>query len=627
MIQIESIHKEYPDKILFKNVTFKLTDGMRVGVVGPNGAGKTTLLKIMLGVENVDSGTVHIGKSVSIGYLQQEIVVGSEKSILEEVLSSFPEVSTLEKKIHDITVALLDSPSDKLLLKKLSLLQEEFERLNGWELENKAKKILGGLGFSEEQSFQPFQSFSGGWRMRVQLAGILLKNPNYLFLDEPTNHLDLEATIWLEKFLSKWRGGLVMISHDRQFLDASVNNILELEQGNAKLYSGNYQKYLNDKKELIVLQEAMAKNQQKKIAQTEEFIDRFRYKSSKAKQVQSRVKQLEKMDVIEAPTYKTGNMTLNIPQPERGPLKVVELKSIAKQFGDNIVFKNINLLVERGDKIGLVGINGAGKTTLLKMLAQVEKQTAGDLNFGPNILVHYFAQHQLEILDADSTVYEIIASESGSWTETQIRSYLGSFLFSGDSITKLVKVLSGGEKSRLALARLLITPAHLLLLDEPTNHLDMQSRDVIENALKNYQGSLVCISHDRHFMNEVTNKTIEVKNKNIKLYLGNYDYYKWKTEEAEQNIASEKTETIIDKKKNVDYKKKKKITNRQTKIKQRLIQIELEIEECHNQKNDPNHFSNFELLQSISESESQLEQEYFDLLEEQEENSKILTCK
>ncbi len=627
MIQIESIHKEYPDKILFKNVTFKLTDGMRVGVVGPNGAGKTTLLKIMLGVENVDSGTVHIGKSVSIGYLQQEIVVGSEKSILEEVLSSFPEVSTLEKKIHDITVALLDSPSDKLLLKKLSLLQEEFERLNGWELENKAKKILGGLGFSEEQSFQPFQSFSGGWRMRVQLAGILLKNPNYLFLDEPTNHLDLEATIWLEKFLSKWRGGLVMISHDRQFLDASVNNILELEQGNAKLYSGNYQKYLNDKKELIVLQEAMAKNQQKKIAQTEEFIDRFRYKSSKAKQVQSRVKQLEKMDVIEAPTYKTGNMTLNIPQPERGPLKVVELKSIAKQFGDNIVFNNINLLVERGDKIGLVGINGAGKTTLLKMLAQVEKQTAGDLNFGPNILVHYFAQHQLEILDADSTVYEIIASESGSWTETQIRSYLGSFLFSGDSITKLVKVLSGGEKSRLALARLLITPAHLLLLDEPTNHLDMQSRDVIENALKNYQGSLVCISHDRHFMNEVTNKTIEVKNKNIKLYLGNYDYYKWKTEEAEQNIASEKTETIIDKKKNVDYKKKKKITNRQTKIKQRLIQIELEIEECHNQKNDPNHFSNFELLQSISESESQLEQEYFDLLEEQEENSKILTCR
>ncbi len=624
MIHIESISKEYPDKILFSNVSFKLTDGMRVGVVGPNGAGKTTLLKIILGYEDVDSGVVHVGKSVSIGYLQQEIVVGTEQSILEEVLSAFPEVSELEKQIHDVSLALTEKPSDSLLLKKISILQDEFERLDGWEIEDRAKKILGGLGFSETQHFKPFDSFSGGWRMRVQLAGILLKNPNYLFLDEPTNHLDLEATIWLEKFLSKWKGGLVMISHDRQFLDESVNNILELENGSGKLYRGNYQKYVDTKQEQLILQEAMAKNQQKKIAQTEAFIERFRYKSSKAKQVQSRVKQLDKLDIVKSPNHKIVSMSLQIPQPERGPLKVVNLNKVAKQFGDNIVFNNVDLTIERGDKIGLVGVNGAGKTTLLKMLADVENTSGGELNYGPNISVHYFAQHQLEILDPNSTVYDIIASNSGGWTETQIRSYLGSFLFSSNSITKLVKVLSGGEKSILAMARLLVTPAHLLLLDEPTNHLDMQSRDIIENALKDYSGTLVCISHDRHFMNVVTNKTIEVKSGGIKSFLGNYDYYCWKTENNEVKNTLNLKGKSPKKSKNIDYKKKKKLINRQSKIKQRLSEIESELEKNQKQKNDSSNASDFELLQEINEVESQLETEYFSLLEEHEENSKIL---
>ena len=619
MINIDSVWKEFPDKTLFENISFKLSEGMRVGLVGPNGAGKSTLLKMILGLETPDKGTVKVGKTASIGYLPQEIVVGTEQSIIKEVLNAFPEVSRLEAEIHEVGEAIAVDYMNEKLLEKLTDLHEEFERIDGWRIEDNAKKILSGLGFKDDQFHMPFNTFSGGWRMRVLLAGILLKKPNFLFMDEPTNHLDLEAIIWLEEFLSKWKGGLIMISHDRQFLDKSINNVLELDRGAATIFVGNYTRYVEIKEERHILQESAFKNQQKKIAHTEQFIDRFRYKSTKSKQVQSRVKQLEKLDKVKAPDSKTSKIRLNIPQPERGPLKVMDLKGISKAYGDNTVYGNLNLAIERGEKIGLVGPNGAGKTTLLKMLAGEEKPSSGELKYGSEVKVQYFAQHQLEVLDEESTIYKTVSSISGGWSETQIRSYLGAFLFSGDTILKKVKVLSGGEKSRLALARMLVEPAHLLLLDEPTNHLDMQSRDIIEFAMKNYEGTLVCISHDRHFLNKVTNHTIEVKDGKTTTFNGNYDYYLWKIKnDLKESVNSNKVINSEKNDKKQAFRDKKKRNNRQRKVRDRVAKIEVELENVSLELADPELATDFEKIQSLQDSHNSLEMELLELLEEQE---------
>lgn len=619
MINIDSVWKEFPDKTLFENISFKLSEGMRVGLVGPNGAGKSTLLKLILGLESPDKGTVKVDKGASIGYLPQEIIVGSDQSIIEEVLNAYPEVSRLEAEIYEVGEAIAVDYSNEKLLEKLNDLQEEFERIDGWRIEDNAKKILSGLGFKDDQFHMPFNTFSGGWRMRVLLAGILLKKPNFLFMDEPTNHLDLEAIIWLEEFLSKWKGGLIMISHDRQFLDKSINNVLELDRGTATVFVGNYSRYVEIKEERHILQESAFKNQQKKIAHTEQFIDRFRYKSTKSKQVQSRIKQLEKLDKVKAPESKNSKIRLNIPQPARGPLKVMDLKDIAKSYGDNVVYENLNLVIERGEKIGLVGPNGAGKTTLLKMLAGEERPSSGELIYGSDVKVHYFAQHQLEVLDEESTIYKTISSISGGWSETQIRSYLGAFLFSGDTILKKVRVLSGGEKSRLAMARMLVEPAHLLLLDEPTNHLDMQSRDIIEFALKNYEGTLVCISHDRHFLNAVTNHTLEVNSGKITTFNGNYDYYLWKVKNDLKENGRANKNTISDKSdKKQAFRDKKKKNNRQRKVRDRVAKIEIELENVNLELVSPELATDFEKIQSLQNSQNTLETELLELLEEQE---------
>jgi len=412
---------------------------------------------------------------------------------------------------------------------------------------------------------------------------------------------------------------LIMISHDRQFLDKSINNVLELDRGMGTLFVGNYSRYIEIKEERFSLQESAFKNQQKKIAHTEKFIDRFRYKSTKSKQVQSRVKQLEKLDKVKSPESKTSKIRLNIPQPERGPLKVVDLEGISKSYDANLVYDNLNLLIERGEKVGLVGPNGAGKTTLLKMLAGEEKPSSGEFKYGNDVKVNYFAQHQLEILDEESTIYKTIASIAGGWSETQVRSYLGSFLFSGDTILKKIKVLSGGEKSRLALARMLVEPAHLLLLDEPTNHLDMQSRDIIELALKNYNGTLVCISHDRHFLNTVTNHTIEVVDGRINTFNGNYDYYMWKLKnDLKESIKTNKQTSSNKNDKKQAFKDKKKKNNRQRKVKNRVKGIEAELENIISELANPDMAADFEKIQSLQEIQNSLETELLELLEEQE---------
>lgn len=619
MIQLENISKEYPDGILFSNVSLLIKKSMRVGLVGPNGSGKTTLLRLMLGEESPDNGSIQKNKNLSIGYLPQDVIVGTKQSILDEVLSSFPEIIDIEKRIEIISSEIASNPNDIKKLKILGDLQQRFDSLGGWSIEKKAKEILGGLGFAENQFQRSLDTFSGGWRMRVALAGILLKNPDVLFFDEPTNHLDLDATIWLESFLAAWKGSLVMISHDREFLNKSVNHIIEIDQAKVILYKGNYLSYREQKQIRIEQQQAAYSNQQDMIAQTKRFIERFRYKNTKSRQVQSKIKQLEKLNLIEEPTQNKKRINIQISQPARSPLKIVSLKGVSKNYGDISVYNNLNLEIERGQAIGLVGHNGAGKSTLLKMLAGVEPISSGVLRYGKDVTTAYFAQHQLEILNPDLTVFESLQIVSSGKNETEIRSYLGSFLFSGDSVDKLVKVLSGGEKSRLALAKILIQPANLLLLDEPTNHLDMISRDVVEAALKKYTGTIVCISHDRHFLNEITNITYEIGNGEVVTYAGNYDYYIWKKESRiDKNSKTESTKQPTTKNKS-NYKEQKRIANRTRVLKRKLGETEETLENIKIELINPDIASDFEQIQELLDEEKKVEESYFILLEELEE--------
>jgi len=618
LIQLENISKEYPDGVLFSNVTFQIKRRIRIGLVGPNGSGKTTLLRLMLGKEIADSGNIVKERGVSIGYLPQDIVVGTKTSILDEVLNAFPEIRDIERQMSEVSDAIAYDPHDKRNIKKLGELQQQFDSIDGWTIDKKAKEILGGLGFSEDQFSRSMDTFSGGWRMRVALAGILLKNPDVLFLDEPTNHLDLDATIWLEKFLAEWKGALVMISHDRHFLDKSVNNIVEIDQNKVILYKGNYSKYLEQKELRIEQQQAAYSNQQDMIAQTKRFIERFRYKNTKARQVQSKIKQLEKLELIEEPVQSRRQINLKIPQPDRSPLKVVSLKKVDKHYDNIEVYNDLNLQIERGQKIGLVGHNGAGKSTLLKMLAGAESITTGSLNYGNNVDVAYFAQHQLEVLDPNLSVFENIRKVSTGKQESEIRSYLGSFLFPGDTIEKLVKVLSGGERSRLALAKMLINPANLLLLDEPTNHLDMVSRDVVEAALKQFTGTIVCISHDRHFLNEITNITYEVGKGGITVYTGNYDYYQWKKGVSGHVVDAVKMKEKAPSKKKSDYKERKKIANRIRVLNRKLAETEEIVDGQKKELSNPAIASNYEKIQKLLNKVQATEEIYFKYLEELE---------
>ena len=616
MIYLESVSKSYPNGNLFSNVNISIKKGIRAGLVGPNGSGKTTLLRIMLGEEGTDSGNIQKEKNITIGYLEQEILTGTGRSILEEVLASSPEAIETEKRMISLSNKINDDPENTVLINKLGDIQNKYDSLGGWELENNAKKILGGLGFKEKNFTEPLESFSGGWRMRVALASILLKEPDVLFLDEPTNHLDLEAAIWLEKFLTEWKGSMVIISHDRTFLDRSVNHIIEIDLKQVTLYHGNYSNYIKEKKVRLEQHRNAYKNQQKQIKNTERFIERFRSKNTKATQVQSRVKKLNKMEMVEEPNEDRSVINLLIPQPKRLPLKVASFIDVNKHYGNTEVFNELNLLVERGQKIGLVGHNGAGKSTLLKMLAGVEKPTSGNIQLGENIIIGYYAQHQLEILNPNETVFDSLKKVAVGWSETEARTYLGSFLFSGDEIEKFVKVLSGGEKARLALARMLVSPSHLILLDEPTNHLDMVSRNIVEKALAQFEGSIVCISHDRHFLNEVTNITFEIGCGAVRVFEGNYDYYEWKNKN--ENTIEGISEDNKQKKKKNDYKEAKRLHNRKAWIEKRFSKIEKSISELQETVNDPNNISNYELLKNRLDEIDKLENEYFDLVEEKE---------
>ncbi|NWF55482.1 MAG: ATP-binding cassette domain-containing protein [Syntrophaceae bacterium] len=530
MIEIVGLEKVFGDKILFSGASLRLGARERLGLVGPNGSGKTTLFRMIYGEDHPDRGEILLRKGAHIGFLSQEPAPLQGLSLLEEVQGGVKDLAVLEGKMRILREEIADE-KDPQTLEALAhaygQLEEKYARRGGYTLESQAKTILLGLGFKESDLGRSSEELSGGWLMRLSLAKILLASPDLLLLDEPTNHLDLESLIWLEEFLSDYLGSVMMVSHDRDFLNRVARKIASLEQRRIVLYPGNYDEYLRVRKEREALREAALENQRRKIEQTERFIERFRYKATKARQVQSRIKGLEKLGKIEVgETSKT--IRFSFPQPARSGRVVVSLRGVHKGYGPVKVYSGIDLTIDRGEKIALVGVNGAGKSTLLKLLAGVFPPDQGTLEWGHNVSTAYFAQLQLELLDPSKTVWEEIYSLAKDESVSFLRGLLGAFLFSGEEIEKKVSVLSGGEKSRLVLAKMLMRPANFLLLDEPSNHLDIAAREVLESALREFEGTICLITHDRHLINAIANKVIEIDAGRLTPYLGNYDDYLYK---------------------------------------------------------------------------------------------------
>ena len=541
MIQLSSAGKRYGHKLLFEGADWLITPRERVGLVGANGTGKSTLMKILAGLETLDYGSLSTAKGISAGYLPQDGLSLSGRTVLDECMTVFSALQGLEQEMEELTrrMSELDHASTEYaqVADRFHRIEHEFQTHDGYSIEAQVGTVLSGLGFSKDDMQRRTEEFSGGWQMRIALAKLLLQKPNLLLLDEPTNHLDLEARNWLEEYLSNYPNAFVLISHDRYFLDVTVNKIAEIWNKRIHLYTGNYDKYLAGKTQRLEQLEAAYRNQRERIEQLEVFINRFRYQATKAKQVQSRIKELEKIERIELPEEER-TIHFSFPQPKPSGRIVAEFAGVSKNYGVKNVFQGVNFLIERGDRIALVGVNGAGKSTLIKLLAETEPLTAGEYKLGHNVQPDYFAQDQYKELNPDSRVIDDLGNLSPRSTETELRTLLGCFLFSADEVFKRIGVLSGGERNRYALLRMLLHPANFLLLDEPTNHLDMRAKDVLLKALMDYTGTVVFVSHDRYFIDKLATRVFEVGNGGVEVYPGNYEDYAWRKQGGAETLQS-----------------------------------------------------------------------------------------
>jgi ATP-binding cassette subfamily F protein 3 len=536
MIQLSGAGKRYGHKLLFEDVDWLITPESRIGLVGANGTGKSTVMKILAGLESLDYGSISRAKGISTGYLPQDGLTMTGRTVFAECMAVFDELHAIENEMESLTRSMseLNHESSEYdnVADRYQKLEHEFVARDGYTLEAQVGQVLTGLGFRRDDWKRQTDEFSGGWQMRLALAKLLLQRPNLLLLDEPTNHLDLEARNWLEEYLTTYPNAFVLISHDRYFLDITVKRIVEIWNKKMHFYAGNYDQYLAGKTARKEQLEAAYKTQRDRIEQLEVFINRFRYTATKAKQVQSRIKELEKIERIEIPEEEK-TVHFSFPQPKPSGRIVAEFANVAKTYGErgsneHKVFDKVNFMIERGERIALVGVNGAGKSTLIKLLAQQEKLTAGEYKLGHEVHLDYFAQDQYKELDTEARILDDLGELSGASTQTELRSLLGCFLFSGDDVFKRIGVLSGGERNRYALLKMLLHPANFLLLDEPTNHLDLRAKDVLLEALMKYTGTVVFVSHDRYFIDKLATRVFEIGDGKVEIYPGNYEDYLWR---------------------------------------------------------------------------------------------------
>ena len=606
MLNIHNLSVSFGGTFLFEEVTFRLGAGDRVGLVGKNGAGKSTMLKILAGDFQPDSGVIASEKNIRLGFLRQDIDFEQGRTVLEEAYQAFEEIKRAEFRMDEINHQLAnrtdyESQSYHDLIDELSEVTHQYEILGGYNYVGDTEKILLGLGFKREDFNNLTESFSGGWRMRIELAKLLLQNNDVLLLDEPTNHLDIESIIWLESFLKSFPGAVVIVSHDKMFLDNVTNRTIEISLGKIYDYNKPYSKYLVLREEIREKQLATQKNQQKKIEETEKLIEKFRAKASKASMAQSLIKKLDKVERIEVDEDDNSVMSISFPVSQTPGRVVVEAENVSKNYGEKKVLTNISLLVERGSKIAFVGQNGQGKSTFIKAIVD-EFEYEGTIKLGHNVQLGYFAQNQAEYLDGEKTLLDTMLDAANDSNRPKVRDMLGAFLFRGDDVEKKVKVLSGGERNRLALCKLLLQPINVLLMDEPTNHLDIKSKNVLKAALKNYEGTLLLVSHDRDFLQGLSNTVYEFKDQKIKEYLGDINFFleqrnaqnMREIEKKEESSLRAESKNESKETKSLSYeeqKKQKSLQNKLSKIESQINELEKAI-----QKDDENLARNYEKL-------------------------------